>query len=162
MRTITIYSNIFQKHLAACWSVITRACDERVSIFPLCKQREEECWRAGERESAFERDAASRHAKPACPAIWQRHGRTSESSKISERGTTATTHMQQVTKKKLAWPQFVEGRQRNTRRQTLRCDDRPDHIAHQYYESDMDGRSVGRRRQADHQKRNVAYYLTQE
>ena len=70
--------------------------------------------------------------------------------------------MQQVTKKKLAWPQFVEGRQRNTRRRTLRCDDRPDHIAHQYYESDMDGRAAGRRRQADHQKRNVAYYLTQE
>ena len=63
---------------------------------------------AGERESAFERDAASRHAKPACPAIWQRHGRTSESSKISERGTTATTHMQQVTKKTRVAP--IRGR----------------------------------------------------
>ena len=71
--------------------------------------------------------------------------------------------MQQVTKKKKTRVAPIRGRtatKHATPNVTLRY--RPDHIAHQYYESDMDGRSVGRRRQADHQKRNVAYYLTQE
>ena len=115
-------------------------------LSPPCKQCERKCCRPGEYLSvmpADERTCKRKRRAPSsapCDLAKASDGRTSESSKISEQQSTPHARACKCRKKNSCGP-FSRKDGNKTCDATANAKTFCDHIAHQYFESDMEGRS---------------------